>query len=114
MGFKFGNNVVKLEIEGRIFRTRISQKMLEDMKAFAEKAKEMQLGIIGCTDTDIENKIIDFMDSAIDRDAVIIAFCAAELISICETAGLMGILPKPVQQILVKAIDILSKKSEEG
>ena len=66
MGFKFGNNVVKLEIEGRIFRTRISQKMLEDMKAFAEKAKEMQLGIIGCTDTDAENKIIDFMDSVID------------------------------------------------
>lgn len=66
MGFKFGNNVVKLEIEGRIFRTRISQKMLEDMKAFTEKAKEMQLGIIGCTDTDAENKIIDFMDSAID------------------------------------------------
>lgn len=48
------------------------------------------------------------------RDAVIIAFCASELISICETAGLMGILPKPVQQILTKAIDILSKKSEEG
>ena len=66
MGFKFGNNVVKLEIEGRIFRTRISQQMLEDMKAFTEKAKEMQLGIIGCTDTDAENKIIDYMDSAID------------------------------------------------
>ena len=49
------------------------------------------------------------------RDAVIIAFCAAELISICETAGLMGILPKPVQQILVKAIDILnSKVNKEG
>lgn len=66
MGFKFGNNVVKLEIEGKIFRTRISQKMLEDMKAFAEKAKKMQLGIIGCTDTDAENKIIDFLDGAID------------------------------------------------
>ena len=47
------------------------------------------------------------------RDAVIIAFCAAELISICETAGLMGILPKPVQQILVKAIDILSSKIDK-
>ncbi len=40
-------------------------------------------------------------------NAVIIAFCAAELISICETAGLMGILPKQVQDILNKIIDIL-------
>ncbi len=46
------------------------------------------------------------------RNAVVIAFCAAELISICETAGLMGILPKPVQAILNKAIDIL--KNREG
>ena len=36
------------------------------MKAFAKKAEKMQLGIIGCTDTEAENKIIDFMDSAID------------------------------------------------
>lgn len=45
------------------------------------------------------------------RDAVIIAFCASELISICETAGLMGILPSGVQKILSKIIDLLNDKS---
>lgn len=45
------------------------------------------------------------------RDAVIIAFCASELISICETAGLMGILPSSVQKILSKVIDLLNDKT---
>ena len=44
------------------------------------------------------------------RDAVIIAFLANELISLVENAGLMGISMPPV---LVRAIDILQKKSEE-
>ncbi|MGN1130458.1 MAG: holin family protein, partial [Ruminococcus sp.] len=44
------------------------------------------------------------------RDAVVIAFCANELISIVENCGLMGLpLPKPI----VKAIDILKNKSEK-
>lgn len=44
------------------------------------------------------------------RDAVIIAFCANELISIVENCGLMGLpLPKPI----TKAIDILRNKSEK-
>ena len=44
------------------------------------------------------------------RDTVVIGFCAAEFLSIIELAGLMGILPKPVQQLLEKVIDILNRK----
>ena len=47
------------------------------------------------------------------RNAVIIAFCISELISICETAGLMGILPEGVQKVLTKAIDILKNKDSK-
>lgn len=44
------------------------------------------------------------------RDAVIIGFITNELISIVENAGLMGI---PLPAVLIKAIDILQKKSEK-
>ena len=47
------------------------------------------------------------------RTAVIIAFCVSELISISETAGLMGILPEGVQKVLTKAIDILKNKDSK-
>ncbi len=43
------------------------------------------------------------------RNTVIIGFMASELISIVENAGLMGL---PLPAILVKAIDVLKKKSE--
>ncbi|MGN0488033.1 MAG: holin family protein [Ruminococcus sp.] len=44
------------------------------------------------------------------RDAVVIAFCANELISIVENCGLMGLpLPKPI----TKAIDVLKNKTEK-
>lgn len=44
------------------------------------------------------------------RDAVIIGFCANELISIVENCGLMGIpMPAPI----VKAIDILKSKGSD-
>lgn len=48
------------------------------------------------------------------RDVVVIGFCAAELLSIVELAGLMGILPKPVQQLLERVIDILNRKGGGG
>nr|DAO63034.1 MAG TPA: holin [Caudoviricetes sp.] len=48
------------------------------------------------------------------RDAVVIAFCASELISICETAGLMGILPEGVQKILTKVIDMLKNSGGDN
>ena len=43
------------------------------------------------------------------RDAVIIGFCANEIISILENAGLMGL---PIPQMLEDAIDLLTKKKE--
>ena len=48
------------------------------------------------------------------RNAVVIAFCVAEAISIMEIAGLMGILPEGVQKVLTKAIDILKNKGDKN
>lgn len=45
------------------------------------------------------------------RNAVIIGFTCNETISIVENAGLMGL---PLPQVIVKAIDILKKKTENG
>lgn len=45
------------------------------------------------------------------RDAVIIGYIANETISIIENAGLMGL---PIPDVIINAIDILKKKSEEG
>ena len=45
------------------------------------------------------------------RDLVIIAFIANECISILENAGLMGI---KLPNVLIRAIDILKEKAEEG
>lgn len=47
------------------------------------------------------------------RNAIIIAFCISEIISICENAGEMGILPKQVQEIFNRVIDLLNKKSDK-
>lgn len=44
------------------------------------------------------------------RDAVVIAFCANELISVVENAGLMGI---PMPGVISKAIDILKSRDDE-
>lgn len=45
------------------------------------------------------------------RDAVIIGFMANELISLVENAGLMGV---PLPPVIIKAIDILTKKDESA
>lgn len=45
------------------------------------------------------------------KDAVIIAFCANELISIVENAGLIGI---PMPDVLVKAIDVLKSEGDSS
>ena len=44
------------------------------------------------------------------RTAVIIAFCADELISIVENLGIMGV---PLPAVVTKAIDVLKSKVEE-
>ena len=41
------------------------------------------------------------------RDAVIIAFCANELLSITENAGLMGV---PIPKAITGAIEVLKKR----
>lgn len=43
------------------------------------------------------------------RTAVIIAFCANELISIVENMGIMGV---PLPAVIVKAIEVLQKKAD--
>lgn len=43
------------------------------------------------------------------RDAVIIGYCANELVSIVENAGLMGI---PLPSIITKSIDLLASKGD--
>lgn len=43
------------------------------------------------------------------RDAVVIGFCANELISIVENAGLMGL---PLPKVIIKALDVLRDKAE--
>lgn len=50
------------------------------------------------------------LNSNFIRNAVILGFIANELLSIIENSGLMGI---PMSPVLVNAIDILKKKSEE-
>lgn len=49
------------------------------------------------------------MGSNFIRDAVVIAFIANETISIIENAGLMGV---PIPAVIVKAIEVLKKKTE--
>lgn len=51
------------------------------------------------------------IDTNYIRDAVIIAFCANELISITENAGLMGI---PLPATITNAIEILKGKGEKN
>ena len=43
------------------------------------------------------------------RDAAVIAFIANETISIIENAGLMGV---PIPAVIIKAVDVLTKKAE--
>lgn len=44
------------------------------------------------------------------KDAVIIAFCANELISLIENAGLMGV---PIPEPITKAIEVLKRKGSD-
>lgn len=47
------------------------------------------------------------------RNTVVIGFCVAELISICETAGIMGIMPDIVKRAFNKVLDIMKGKDDE-
>lgn len=50
------------------------------------------------------------METHFVRDAVVIAYIVNESISIMENAGLMGL---PIPPAIIKAIDILKRKSDE-
>ena len=58
----------------------------------------------------IANRLDVLIGTDYIRTGVIISFCASELISICENAGLMGV---PLPAVITKAIDILKNKSED-
>ena len=58
----------------------------------------------------IANRLDVLIGTDYIRTGVIISFCASELISICENAGLMGV---PLPSVITKAIDILKNKSED-
>ena len=50
------------------------------------------------------------LDAGYLRNAVVIAFCASETISIMENASAMGVLPAPVQKIMDKILDMFNNK----
>lgn len=47
------------------------------------------------------------------RTAIVLAFCAEEVISITENMALMGFLPDNVQNILDKIIDLIKSKNDK-
>ena len=57
----------------------------------------------------IANRLDVLIGTDYIRTGVIISFCASELISICENAGLMGV---PLPSVITKAIDILKSKED--
>lgn len=61
----------------------------------------------------VAHRIDMLIDTDYVRNAVIYAFCTAEIVSICETAVLMEVLPPEIQNIFVKALDVLKGKSEK-
>lgn len=71
-------------------------------KGLVRKGMTLLIVLIGCR-----------MDLLLDvnyiRDALVIAFCVNEVLSIIENAGLMGV---PIPKILSQAIELLSAKAE--
>ena len=57
----------------------------------------------------IANRLDVLIGTDYIRTGVIISFCASELISICENAGLMGV---PLPSVITKAIYILKNKED--
>ena len=58
----------------------------------------------------VANQVDILIGTTYVRDAVVIGFCANEIISVLENAGLMGI---PIPSVLLKAIDVLKNKGEK-
>ena len=75
-------------------------------KGIAKKVGTLALVIVA-------QRLDMLIGTAYVRNAVIFAFCTAEVVSICEIAALMDILPSSVQSVLTKALDVLKGKSEK-
>lgn len=58
----------------------------------------------------VANQVDILIGTTYVRDAVVIGFCANEIISVLENAGLMGI---PIPSVLLKTIDVLKNKGEK-
>lgn len=71
-------------------------------KGLCKKGVTLMIVLVAC-------RLDILMDSSFIRDAVTIAFITNETISIIENAGLMGI---PIPGIIVRAVDVLKRKSE--
>lgn len=67
MKFKFGNNLVKIEIEDLIFRVEITQQLREKMTASSQKMREVRAEINELSEREKEEKIIPVFDNAIDE-----------------------------------------------
>jgi regulator of protease activity HflC (stomatin/prohibitin superfamily) len=65
--FKFGNSIVKIEIEDLIFRIEITQQLREKMTASSQKIREVRAGINELSEREKEEKIIPVFDNAIDE-----------------------------------------------
>lgn len=71
-------------------------------KGLCRKGMTLLIVLVAC-------RLDMMMGSTFIRDAVVIAFVANETLSIIENAGLMGV---PIPTVIVKAVEILKKKSE--
>ena len=65
--FKFGNSIVKIEIEDLIFRIEITQQLREKMTASSQKMREVRAEINELSEREKEEKIIPVFDNAIDE-----------------------------------------------
>lgn len=72
-------------------------------KGLVRKGMTLLMVLIGC-------RLDVLLGVCYIRDALIIAFCVNELLSVIENAGLMGVpIPKPLED----AIELLKEKSED-
>lgn len=65
--FRFGNSIVKIEIENLIFRIEITQQLREKMTASSQKMREVRAEIDELSEREKEEKIIPVFDNAIDE-----------------------------------------------
>lgn len=72
-------------------------------KGLVRKGMTLLIVLVGC-------RLDILLGVTYIRDALVVAFCANELISITENAGLMGV---PIPEALKEAIDLLKNSKEK-